>query len=154
MTRILGLDPGQRRVGVAISDPTGTMAFPLAVADTEPRAALAEKLRHICEEKGVAKIVVGLPVRTDGTEGEAATRAREFARWAANVTARPVELWDERFTTRTAEQTLLEARVGRRQRRNAVDKLAAQVLLQHYLDTHLGAPSSQSTIAPDDLHLA
>ncbi|MCX7819184.1 MAG: Holliday junction resolvase RuvX [Kiritimatiellae bacterium] len=138
MTRILGLDPGERRVGVAISDPTATIAFPLVVLDAAPRDALAAELRRICEQKTVRRIVVGLPVRTCGAEGDAAARARAFAQWVAEATGQPVELWDERFTTRTAEQALVEAGLRQRERRGAVDKLAAQILLQHYLDSKAG----------------
>lgn len=150
MTRILGLDPGERRVGVAISDATATIAFPLAVFDAAPREQLADALRRCCDENNVARIVVGLPVRTDGVEGEAAQRARAFARWAGEVTQRPVELWDERFTTLTAEQTLIEAGVRRRDRRGVVDKLAAQILLQHYLDARCPPPASAPAASEED----
>ncbi len=150
MTRILGLDPGERRVGVAISDESAVMAFPLVVLAAHPRTALAAELRRLCVEKKVGRIVVGLPVRTDGAEGHAAAAARVFAGWVHEVTGLPVALWDERFTTLSAEHALIEAGVRRRERRGAVDKLAAQILLQHYLDSQSSQPPNARPSDPED----
>lgn len=131
--RILALDPGERRIGLALSDPTGIIASPHAVIDRHTDD-VAERLQRICRDEDVSRIVVGLPVTLDGREGQAAAAARELARLAAEATELDVILHDERFTTVTAEQALLEGGMRRAERREVRDKVAAAVLLQSYLD--------------------
>lgn len=131
--RILALDPGERRIGLALSDPTGIIASPHAVIDRRTDN-VAERLQRICRDEDVSRIVVGLPVTLDGREGQAAAAARELARLAAEATELDVILHDERFTTVTAEQALLEGGMRRAERREVRDKVAAAVLLQSYLD--------------------
>lgn len=131
MGRILGLDSGTRRIGVALSDPLHLIAQPLeviAIADFDSR------LRALISEHDVERVVVGLPVSLSGTEGQAAESAKRLAERVLAMTGLPVELCDERFTTRTAEEALISAGVMRRARRGMVDKVAASVMLQHYLD--------------------
>jgi putative Holliday junction resolvase len=133
VTRILGLDPGERRIGVALSDPTGTIASPHSVIDrraVDPAAAV----RALCIENDVERIVVGLPTSLSGGEGPAAAAARAFATLVAEATGLPMEYQDERFTTVTAETALLEGGVSRAKRRDVRDKVAAAVILQTYLD--------------------
>ena len=131
--RILALDPGERRIGLALSDPTGIIASPYAVIDRRTDD-VAQRLQRICRDEDVSRIVVGLPVTLDGREGQAAAAARELARLAAEATALDVILHDERFSTVTAEQALLEGGMRRAERRQVRDKVAAAVLLQSYLD--------------------
>ena len=133
MTRILGLDPGQRRIGVALSDPTGTIASPHSVIDRRS-AEFTDAVRSLCEEHGVERIVVGLPTGLSGVEGPSATAARGVGAAVADATGLPVEYQDERFTTVTAEAALLEGGVKRSKRRDVRDKVAASVILQTYLD--------------------
>lgn len=140
--RVLGLDPGERRIGVALSDPTGTIASPYAVIDRRSDD-VTETLRRICAEMDVVRIVVGLPVSLSGQEGPSAAGARALASLAAEHTGLPVDLHDERFTTVTAEEALLEGGVRREQRREKRDKVAAAVMLQGYLDR-------KSMRGPDD----
>ena len=133
MTRILGLDPGERRIGVALSDPTGTIASPHSVIDrrtVDPAIAV----REMCEEYGVGLIVVGLPTGLSGNEGPSAKAARVFGTRVSAAADVPVEFQDERFTTVTAEAALLEGGVRRDKRREVRDKVAAAVILQTYLD--------------------
>jgi putative Holliday junction resolvase len=133
VTRILGLDPGERRIGVALSDPTGTIASPHAVIDrrsVDPAVAV----RELCEEHAVVRVVVGLPTGLSGNEGPSATAARVFGDLVAKATGLPVDYQDERFTTVTAEAALLEGGVRREKRREVRDKVAAAVILQTYLD--------------------
>ena len=133
MTRILGLDPGERRIGVALSDPSGTIASPHSVVDrrtVDPAVAV----RELCEEHGVERIVVGLPTGLSGNEGPSAKAARTFGELVAKATGLPVEYQDERFTTVTAEAALLEGGLSRDRRREVRDKVAAAVILQTYLD--------------------
>ena len=131
--RILALDPGERRIGLALSDPTGIIASPYAVIDRRTDD-VAQRLQRICRDEDVSRIVVGLPVTLDGREGQAAAAARELARLAAEATDLDVILHDERFSTVTAEQALLEGGMRRAERREVRDKVAAAVLLQSYLD--------------------
>lgn len=133
MTRILGLDPGERRVGVALSDPTGTIASPHSVIDRRS-VKLADAVRALCEEHGVERIVVGLPTGLSGVEGPSAKAARTVGTAVAEATGLPVEYQDERFSTVTAEAALLEGGVRRAKRRDVRDKVAAAVILQSYLD--------------------
>jgi putative Holliday junction resolvase len=132
MGRVLGLDYGTRRIGVALSDPLGITAGPLAVLDTtkDPR----RQLQRLVAEHDVDVVVVGLPVGLDGREGAAAEAARRFAAEIAPAVGVPVELYDERFSTVTAERSLIEAGMRRERRRETRDRVAAAVFLQAYLD--------------------
>ena len=132
MGRILGVDPGSVRIGLALSDPTGTIASPhgfLDVRSTDPVQAIQE----IRNEFDVELIVVGLPVRLDGTEGPAAEASRAFGSQLAADGAEVV-YHDERFTTVTAEDALIEGGVRRESRTTKRDQVAAAVMLQGYLD--------------------
>ena len=137
--RVMGLDVGARRIGIALSDETGTIAQGKGVyrrrTPDEDVGYLAEKAR----EWGVGRIVVGLPLNMDGTEGEEARRAREFAAALEEAVGIPVELWDERWTTAEAERVLVEADLSRRKRREVRDELAAVLILQSWLDAHRDA---------------
>jgi putative Holliday junction resolvase len=133
VTRILGLDPGERRVGVALSDPTGTIASPHSVIDRRS-VELADAVRMLCEENDVHRIVIGLPTGLSGVEGPSAKAARAMGNAVADATGLSVEYQDERFTTVTAEAALLEGGVRRSKRRDVRDKVAAAVILQTYLD--------------------
>ena len=131
--RILGLDPGERRIGVAISDASGTIATPIEFIDRKIED-YERRLRDLCSEWEIAEIVIGLPVSLDGTEGPAAQRARDFSRDVTDLTDLPVLFQDERFTSVTAEQALIEGGVRRRSRTTKRDQVAAAVMLQGFLD--------------------
>jgi putative Holliday junction resolvase len=133
MGRILALDPGTKRVGVAVSDPLHLTAQPHGALDATAED-LDVGLKEMVEELDVERIVVGLPVGLSGEEGAAARAARAFAARVAAATGLPVELHDERFSTTTAERALLEAGMRRRRRRETRDRVAAAVFLQAYLD--------------------
>jgi putative pre-16S rRNA nuclease len=131
--RIIGLDPGERRVGVAIADPTGTIASPDHYIDrTTHDAGIA--IARLCRDIGVDVIVIGLPVALDGREGPSAKAAREFGDMVAEATGIDVEYHDERFTSVTAEQALISGGVRRKKRKEKRDQVAAAVMLQGYLD--------------------
>jgi len=134
MSRVLGLDYGERRLGFALSDPDGIVAMPFAVVTAETGKARVREVLRLCRETGAARLVVGLPQNMNGTLGPAAQAVLTFVdrlREAADI---PVETWDERLSTRAAERVLIEAGTSRRKRKRAVDKLAAQIMLQGYLD--------------------
>ena len=131
--RILALDPGERRIGVAVSDATCTIASPVEYIDRRAGDHL-ERVRVLCEEWEISEIIVGLPISLDGTEGPSAVRSREFAEQVTEATGLPVALHDERFTTLTAQKALIEGGVTRRSRKRKVDKIAAAITLQSYLE--------------------
>lgn len=134
LQRVLGLDPGERRIGVALSDPLGIIAQPHVVLDQRTSDAIAD-IRDICLEYEVTTVVVGLPVSLSGVEGSAAEKARAFAARVAEATGCEIVFFDERFTTVQAETALIEGGVRRRKRRGTIDKVAAAVMLQGYLDS-------------------
>ncbi|MFZ5626401.1 MAG: Holliday junction resolvase RuvX [Bacillota bacterium] len=132
--RIMGLDVGDKTIGIALSDPLGWTAQPLKVLRrTSLQQDLAE-LARLCQEQEVGKIVVGLPRNMNGTYGPRAQLVMEFKEKLEKVLGLPVETWDERLSTLAAERTLLAADVSRARRKQVVDKLAAVVILQGYLD--------------------
>lgn len=131
--RVLGIDLGQERVGLAISDQSGILAQPLAVLPAR-EDVLWPRLQAVVEEFGVTAVVVGLPLNMNGSRGPQAERAELFAREAEERLHLPVHLWDERLTTRVAERALIETGLSRRRRHGIVDKVAAVIILQGYLD--------------------
>lgn len=132
--RILAVDPGSKRVGLALSDPTGTIAQPLSTVDAEPHDTLAGRLAAVAIEKQAGRIIVGLPRRMDGSYGPEAKAARELAAQLRHASRLPVELVDERLTTVAAERSLREGNVRGAARKANVDQVAATLLLQSHLD--------------------
>lgn len=133
MGRVLGLDPGTVRVGVALSDPLRITAQPHSSLDAGA-PELVERIAALISEFDVDLVVIGLPVSLDGTEGPAAKAARGFADAVAAGVGVPVELHDERFSSVTAERAMLEMGARRAERKAARDRVAAAVFLQSYLD--------------------
>ncbi|KPJ55860.1 MAG: hypothetical protein AMS16_03505 [Planctomycetes bacterium DG_58] len=132
----MGIDYGRVRVGLALSDPLGITAQPLAVLESKSPEVLLTDLGRIVSEREVTHVVLGLPLKLDGTEGSAASEARTFAEELRRRLDVPVELWDERLSTVQAERAMLDADMSRTQRKKRRDKVAAQILLQSYLDAH------------------
>jgi putative Holliday junction resolvase len=135
---VLAVDPGSKRVGLAVSDPTGTIAQALATVPAEPRGTLVSRLAKIVGEQEARSIVVGLPRRMDGSDGPEAKAARVLASELRQACRMPVELVDERLTTVAAERSLLEGGVRRKTRRASIDRVAATLLLQSHLDRKRG----------------
>jgi putative Holliday junction resolvase len=136
--RALGIDPGTKRIGLAISDRTGTVASPLTVLERSrsPRHDDAEIARIVRDEE-VEVVVVGLPVNMDGSHGASAKAAIAEARRLATVVDVPVELHDERRTTVSADRSMLDAGLNAVERRQRVDKVAAAIMLQSWLDARV-----------------
>lgn len=134
MGRVLAVDPGGRRVGVAVSDPTGTIAQPLTAIPAEPAATLAERLAGLARAHEATRLVVGLPRRLDGSQGPEARAARTLAGELRRQSGLPVELVDERLTSVAAERVLLAGGASRARRRELSDQVAAALILQSYLD--------------------
>jgi putative holliday junction resolvase len=137
--RALGLDLGTKRIGVAVSDRSGTLASPLTVIERgRSRRADHARIADLVRAEEADCVVVGLPLGLSGYAGRAAQAARSEAEVLATVVGVPVETHDERFTTVTAERSLAEAGVTGRARRQVIDKAAAAVILQSWLDARRG----------------
>jgi putative Holliday junction resolvase len=139
--RLLGVDYGTVRVGLAITDPDRKIAFPLATYHRRDATQDAAYFRQLVAEEQVGQLVVGLPIHLSGREGQKAGEARTFGRWLGETTGLPVVFFDERFTTSEAEGFLWSAGLTHRQRKARRDRVAAQILLQTYLDA--GCPPEQ-----------
>lgn len=139
--RIMGLDVGEKRIGIAFSDPMGWTAQGHSVLERKEKQQDLEYLQKMCQEYEVERIVVGFPRNMDGSIGAKAIEVEEFARNIKEITGLSVDFWDERLSTRSAERTLLEADISRRKRKNVIDKLAAVNILQAYLE-RMGNSSS------------
>lgn len=132
---VLGVDLGSKRIGLAISDESERIALPAGVLESRGRAADLVALRRLAAERGVSRVVVGLPLHMSGRAGPEAEAARAFARELADALALPVETLDERWSTVEAERTLRETGQSRRKRRSGeADTLAATLLLRTYLE--------------------
>lgn len=134
MSRILGVDYGERRTGIAISDESRRIAFPRETLDCPRVEQAAAAVVRLAATEQVSEIVIGYPLNMDGSRGPRALRTDEFIAELAKRTTLPLRKWDERLSTKIAESVLIEAGTSREKRRQVVDKLAAQVILQGYLD--------------------
>jgi len=135
VTRVLAVDPGTVRVGIAISDPTGTIAQPLTSVPAEPAGTLVARLAALAREREAERLVVGLPRRLDGGMGPEAKAARALAEELRGATGLEVALVDERLTSVAAERALLAGGASRARRRQLSDQVAAALILQTYLDS-------------------
>ena len=153
--KAIGIDLGERRVGVAVSDPDGIVATPYAVIDLHAksgssakasrqaaaqasRQALCQKLQEIASEIKAEAVVVGMPLNLDGTSGPAARWAEVQIAALSEALDIPVLTHDERFTTAIAERAMLEADLSRKRRKKSIDKSAATIMLQSWLDAQSG----------------
>jgi putative Holliday junction resolvase len=132
--RILAIDHGTKRMGIAISDELQMIAQPVEFIPAEPFAEFLERLKELLREKEVELIVVGMPRNMDGSYGPAALKVQDFVAVLRNAVTVPIRTWDERLTSVQANRFLLEGNVRREKRKEKVDKMAAAILLQSYLD--------------------
>jgi putative holliday junction resolvase len=132
--RLFGLDVGTKTIGIALSDTTRMIASGLTTLARVKFATDAQRLLELADQHAIGGFVIGLPINLDGTTGPRAQATRAFARNLAQLTPRPILLWDERLTTQAAERMLLEADASRRRRAEVVDKVAATLILQGALD--------------------
>ncbi|WP_294350899.1 Holliday junction resolvase RuvX [uncultured Clostridium sp.] len=132
--RILGLDVGQKTIGVAVSDPLGFTAQGITTIRREKKSKDIEELKKICDEYKVETIVIGLPKNMNGTIGFAGEKIQEFSELIKEEIGIKIEFWDERLTTVAAHRAMLEADLSRGKRKKIVDKIAASYILQGYLD--------------------
>ncbi len=134
--RILAVDHGEKRIGLAISDPTGTIANPLTVIRHVSRVVDAAQVAALATEHDTGLIIVGQSFDEDGRPNLAGRRAARFAEALQEQTNLPVELWDESFSTQKARAARIQMGVSRKQRAGHLDQIAATVILQSYLDAH------------------
>ena len=134
--RIAGVDYGTVRIGIAISDPGRTIASPLENYTRRGLTQDAERFRRLVTEEEITLFVVGLPIHLDGRESQKSQEARQFGQWLTETTGIPVEFFDERFTSREAENWLLAADMTRKRRKKRLDMLAAQITLSAYLEAN------------------
>lgn len=133
--KILGLDYGDRRIGVAVSDAFGWTAQGLTVIERRQPGGDIDQIAKLVTEHGIEEVVVGLPKNMNGSIGPRGELCMAFAEELKAVLQIPVHLWDERLTTVSAHRTLIEADVSRKKRKGVVDKMAASLILQNYLDS-------------------
>lgn len=133
--RVLGIDPGERRIGLALSDESGILASPVGTLERRSLAEDIAAIRELVERHGVGEVVVGVPVSLSGRPGPQARRAQRFAARLAAELPVPVRTWDEAFSTVEAERYLSVTRRDWRERKRLVDAVAAAVILQSYLDS-------------------
>jgi putative Holliday junction resolvase len=133
--RILALDHGTKRIGVAVSDELKMIAQPLEFIPAEPFAAFLDRLKVILRVKAVELILVGMPRNMNGSYGPAALNVREFVGALKEAVTVPIQTWDERLTSAQAQRFLIEGGIRREKRKEKVDKTAAALLLQSYLDS-------------------
>jgi len=145
MTRLLALDLGERRIGVAISDPTRTVARPLVTIDRASKQEDVDAINELVDEHSVSRIVVGLPLSLDGSEGPQARSVRRYAEFLSNALVMPIDFWDERYSTVEAGE-ILRTKKRRKKGRGEVDAMAAALILQAYLDAKSGDGHVGSTV--------
>ncbi|SMO63237.1 Holliday junction resolvase RuvX [Melghirimyces algeriensis] len=134
MKRIMGLDVGEKRVGVAVSDPMGWTAQGIEIIQRDGRQEWLDQLAKLIEQYEVETLVVGFPRNMDGSIGEKGEACQELSRLLEKQFKIPVELWDERLSTVAVERTLIDADMSRQKRRKVIDQMAASWILQGYLD--------------------
>lgn len=147
-TRILAIDPGKVRIGLAVSDAERRLASPLAIYTCRTDELDAQFFRKVVDDEDIGLLLVGLPVHTTGNEGVQALAARSFGAKLQSWTGLPCVFYDERFTTQFAESALWNAGLTHRRRKERRDKVAAQMLLQTFLEA--GCPMAHATKAPDE----
>lgn len=151
--KLLALDPGERRVGVAVSDPTGLIATPLTVIRRTSKAADFRQIFELLREQQAEALIVGHPLNADGSAGPQARRAARYAAALAEALRDeglelPLILWDEHGSTQRAREAMIASGRGPRDRRERVDAVAAAIILQDYLDVQRPPPAPP--LLPDD----
>lgn len=141
--KFLGIDHGNVRIGVAISDESGSFARPLSIITHVSRAKDAEEICKLAEAENCTEIVVGIPYDSDGTEGPRARSVLRFVGQLRSVCNLPVMTWDESFSTKDVISTSLQMNKSRTSRRTAMDDKAAAMILQNYLDHHAQYPEDE-----------
>lgn len=147
--RLLGIDYGSRHIGLAISDPDRIIATPLEVVDAAGSpAGDAVKIAELARKHDITEFVIGLPLNMDGSEGKQAQITRTMGEALARTTSLPVHFFDERFSTYAADNILREAELNRRERGAHLDKVAASIILQAFIDFHRSQAATEDGAKP------
>jgi len=146
MNRIVGLDYGTRRLGFAVSDDAHLLAVALRIITVKSDKESVAAVREVCEDVGTDRVVIGLPLNMNGSRGAMAVRVEAFAERIRDELGLDIVTWDERLSTGLVERSLLEADMSRAKRKRVRDKLAAQVILQGFLDAQA---ARHGNLAPD-----
>ena len=146
--RLAGIDYGTVRIGVAVTDASRILASPLENYNRRSLDADADYFRRLTDQEQIVGFVIGLPVHSNGRESQKSTEARGFGQWLHEITGRPVTFYDERFTSLQADQLLNGAELTKKKRRKRLDKVAAQIILASFLESH--SPHSATPGALDD----
>lgn len=133
--RILGIDYGDRSIGLAVSDPLLIAAHAIGRYQIKNRKADAEYFKALVKQHDVSEIVIGLPLQMDGSEGYRVRQTREFAEWLKRILGLPVVFWDERLTTKEALRVLHQHKMGGRKKKTLTDQVAATIILSNYLES-------------------
>ena len=133
--RILAIDHGSKRMGIAVSDELKMIAQPLEYILAEPSDKFLARLNELINDKEVELILIGMPRNMDGSYGPAALKVQDFVETLKGVVSVPIKIWDERLTSAQANRLLIQGNVRRDKRKEKVDKMAAAILLQSYLDS-------------------
>jgi len=133
--KILCLDIGTKRIGVAISDPMGITAQALSTIRREDDEGVASSIKRLLQEEAVKEVIIGLPLNMDGSRGPQADKAVSFADFLSRKIGIPIKMWDERMSTLQVERIMIKAGTSRQKRKRKIDQLAAQVILQSYLNS-------------------
>ncbi|MEE4195317.1 MAG: Holliday junction resolvase RuvX [Anaerolineae bacterium] len=147
--RVMAVDPGDVRIGLAVSDPLGIIANPLQVLQHISRDENARRIANIAAEKEAVLIVVGQPLNSDGEVGPAAKKSTRLARAIQKFTDTDVLLWDESGTTKAAQRAYIEMNVPKKKRRGHLDHIAATIILQSYLDANASPTPTPMEEKPD-----
>ncbi len=134
--RLIGVDYGTKRIGLSVASPDRKYASPLEIYHRRTEPLDVRYFKSIVEEYRPVGFVVGLPIHVGGDESQKSHEARLFGKWLQGFTELPIEFWDERYTSSVAEDYLLAAELTRKQRKKKIDMVAAQIILQAYLDAH------------------
>ena len=134
--RLAGIDFGTVRIGIAVTDPDQRLASPYEIYHRRSPAADAQYFQRLVQEERAVGFVIGLPVLASGEESQKSLEARAFGDWLSGLTGLPVRFYDERYTSVLADQSLLDAQLTRKQRKARLDKVAAQLILAAYLESH------------------
>lgn len=145
--RILGLDYGTKRIGVAISDELELIAQPIETIPAQPVLKMHARLKTLLHHKPCRLIVVGLPKKMDGSIGDAVTNVKHFIKLLKKEFDIPIQTWDERLTSVLANRFLRQARVNRKKRKGKVDQIAAAILLQSFLDANQNANQNENPLS-------
>ena len=137
MPRILALDVGEKRIGVAVSDELNITAQAVTTIKRTGALDAVAEIRALIERYGASKIVIGMPFNMDGTKGPSAEKVEGFASFLKLKLPVEIEMIDERLTSSQGERVLLDADISRKKRKSAIDKIAAQLILQSYLESHV-----------------